>query len=110
LNPLDRDGRFQLVFTVIPLPCSPDATTLRFTLDAGSLVKSRTCPELVAEKARDHGEACGHGIGAYIRHVLRNRTSVHEARGHVPACASLREQIGPCVTPSTPTRITSSPW
>ena len=29
LNPLDRDGRFQLVLTIIPLPCSPDATTLR---------------------------------------------------------------------------------
>ena len=30
-NPLDRYERFQLVFTVIPLSCSPDATTLRAT-------------------------------------------------------------------------------
>jgi hypothetical protein len=29
-NPLDRDERFQLVLTIIPLSCSPDATTLRF--------------------------------------------------------------------------------
>jgi hypothetical protein len=28
-NPLDRDERFQLVLTIIPLSCSPDATTLR---------------------------------------------------------------------------------
>jgi len=28
-NPLDRYERFQLVLTIIPLSCSPDATTLR---------------------------------------------------------------------------------
>ena len=28
-NPLDRCERFQLVLTIIPLSCSPDATTLR---------------------------------------------------------------------------------
>jgi hypothetical protein len=28
-NPLDRYGRCQLVFTIIPLPCSPDATGCR---------------------------------------------------------------------------------
>ena len=28
LNPLDHDGRFQLVFTTILLPCPPDATGL----------------------------------------------------------------------------------
>jgi hypothetical protein len=42
-NPLDRYERFQLVFTIIPLPCSPDASAialLRLLEDKGRCVSA----------------------------------------------------------------------
>src|SRR6266849_10668176 len=36
-NPLDRDERFQLVLTIIPLSCSPDATILRLRFHATAI-------------------------------------------------------------------------
>jgi hypothetical protein len=39
LNPLDHDGRFQLVFTTILLPCPPDATGLELALKAQAQIR-----------------------------------------------------------------------
>jgi hypothetical protein len=59
-NPLDRYERFQLVLTVIPLSCSPDATTLR-----------RPASWLIMRLAEQLGESLGVGFHQRVEFLRR---------------------------------------
>ena len=50
-NPLDRDEKFQLVLTIIPFSCSPDASVLTHSLDThrGNLHFSRNVKALAVQ-------------------------------------------------------------
>src|SRR3954454_15612914 len=59
-TPLDRYERFQLVLTIIPLSCSPDATTLHRCHECLSVLQARIqdVTQRIAEQIRpEHGEA-----------------------------------------------------
>ena len=72
-NPLNRDERFQLVLTIIPLSCSPDATTLRFGLGRASCGVERSCP---GAKNRQGTKSRGAVPWNYRRDWFRSGTNV----------------------------------